>query len=199
MKKLFLSLTICFFYCVSGAQPAQCFTQLTPFSNHKGKMVSQVKMAKEYFMNSTDPAAGNTYEERTANLKNEAKSIFAYYVTQRTNELKTILCKFREEKTCTNGTHSLKVVYGSLTIPDNYIMMPETIEKTQSGDLKAFSINGNRIDFGAGRSSPGRAVAFVSVLARYTDGYISTFIENELAQVRVELNSLNLPTDLALN
>lgn len=178
-------------------QTQECFGDPTPLANHQGRLVSQIKMAKEYFMVSEDPSVVGTYQERTQKLMVEVKSVFDYFINQRTNEYKNVLCKFRNEKTCTNGTHRLKTCDDRLVVPNIYTLVVNSVEKTQSGDLKSFSQNGNTFLFSAGRSSPGRATAFVSVMARYSDSHIKNIIDNELQSVRTELNKLNLPTDLS--
>jgi hypothetical protein len=53
-----------------------------------GELVTKVKLAKEYFMTSTDSDAGKTFEERTNKLTAKVKELFTEYRNSRTNQNK---------------------------------------------------------------------------------------------------------------
>ena len=53
-----------------------------------GELVTKVKLAKEYFMTSTDSDAGKTFEERTNKLTTKVKELFNEYRNSRTNQNK---------------------------------------------------------------------------------------------------------------
>jgi multidrug resistance efflux pump len=53
-----------------------------------GELVTKVKLAKEYFMTSTDVDAGKTYEERTNKLTAKVKELFTEYKNSRTEQNK---------------------------------------------------------------------------------------------------------------
>ena len=53
-----------------------------------GELVTKVKLAKEYFMTSTDADAGKTFEERTTKLTTKVKALFNEYRDSRTDQNK---------------------------------------------------------------------------------------------------------------
>jgi hypothetical protein len=53
-----------------------------------GEIVSKVKLAKEYFMTSSDPDVGRTFDERIANLSKKVKGLFQEYRDTRTAQIK---------------------------------------------------------------------------------------------------------------
>jgi hypothetical protein len=53
-----------------------------------GEMVTKVKLAKEYFMTSSDPDVGRTFDERIANLAKKVKGLFQDYRDTRTAQIK---------------------------------------------------------------------------------------------------------------
>jgi hypothetical protein len=52
-----------------------------------GEIVTKVKLAKEYFMTSSDPDVGRTFDERTANLSKKIKVLFQEYRETRTAQI----------------------------------------------------------------------------------------------------------------
>jgi hypothetical protein len=146
-------------------------------------------------MESTDPSIVSTFEERTQKLKERVQQKLQHFEAQRTAEYKNIVCSYSETKTCTNGTHRLKTCDAQLTVPPIMAIIESSIRKTESGDLKKFSRSGNTFYFAAGRSSPGRATAFVSVQARYSDAYVEEQIAREIATLKAALNNLAIPTE----
>jgi hypothetical protein len=53
-----------------------------------GEIVTKVKLAKEYFMTSTDPGVGRTFDERVENLSKKVKVLFQEYRDTRTAQIK---------------------------------------------------------------------------------------------------------------
>ena len=53
-----------------------------------GELVTKVKLAKEYFMTSTDADAGKTFEERTTKLTAKVKALFNEYRNSRIDQNK---------------------------------------------------------------------------------------------------------------
>ena len=53
-----------------------------------GELVTKVKLAKEYYMTSTDADAGKTFEERTTKLTTKVKALFNEYRDSRTDQNK---------------------------------------------------------------------------------------------------------------
>ena len=53
-----------------------------------GELVTKVKLAKEYFMTSTDADAGKTFEERTTKLTAKVKALFNDYRNSRIDQNK---------------------------------------------------------------------------------------------------------------
>jgi hypothetical protein len=58
-----------------------------------GELVTKVKLAKEYFMTSTDADAGKTYEERTNKLTTKVKELFNDYRNSRIDQNKKVSIK----------------------------------------------------------------------------------------------------------
>jgi hypothetical protein len=51
------------------------------------EIVTKVKLAKEYFMTSSDPDVGRTFDERIANLSKKIKVLFQEYRETRTAQI----------------------------------------------------------------------------------------------------------------
>lgn len=58
-----------------------------------GEIISKVKLAKDYYMTSTDVEAGNTFDDRTVRLSLKVKEIFKEYTAIRTEQNKRDLQK----------------------------------------------------------------------------------------------------------
>jgi hypothetical protein len=63
-----------------------------------GELVTKVKLAKEYFMTSTDSDAGKTFEERINKLTAKVKELFTEYRNSRTNQNKKDSIKSEDSK-----------------------------------------------------------------------------------------------------
>jgi hypothetical protein len=85
-KNLVLSLLLLFSMSIVKAQTA--VNEVSLSIEMSGEIVTKVKLAKEYFMTSTDPDAGRTFDERTANLSKKVKVLFQEYRDTRTAQIK---------------------------------------------------------------------------------------------------------------
>ncbi|MBV7527149.1 MULTISPECIES: hypothetical protein [unclassified Pseudomonas] len=186
----YLWLVALFFSSASWA--ADCTQVISSLESHKKELVADLTIAKKYFMESTDPSVVGTFEERTARLNERTQQKLGYFQAQRTSEYGNIVCKFRKEKTCTNGTHKLKTCGEQLVVPSEYSII--SVDKTANGDLKKYSQSGNTFDFAAGLSSPGKATAYVSVQARYSAQYIQEQVTKDSEQVKIAINNAGIPT-----
>ncbi len=63
-----------------------------------GELVTRVKLAKEYFMTSTDADAGKSFEERTAKLTAKVKALFSEYRNSRIDQNKKDAMKSEDIK-----------------------------------------------------------------------------------------------------
>ena len=63
-----------------------------------GELVTKVKLAKEYFMTSTDADAGKTFEERTTKLTAKVKVLFNEYRNSRIDQNKRDSMKSEDSK-----------------------------------------------------------------------------------------------------
>ena len=85
-KKIVLCLLMLCSITISKAQIVA--NEVPNITEMSGEIVTKVKLAKEYFMNSLDSYAGVTYEERTIKLTNKVKELFKDYRDARTNQSK---------------------------------------------------------------------------------------------------------------
>jgi len=183
-----------------AAPTTKVTNQVHPLNELSGEMVSQVKLAKEYFMTSSDPAAGKDFEERTANLSKRIVQIFQNFRNNRKGEYEKVGFVFSSSDWAT-GKHTPKTV----AIPaDTYIFYQ--IERTTNGDWKGGpTINGiDRKDWKTGdipggnvwwvTGGHGSAQTFWNINARYDQAYISSTIDSEIVAIKGQLHALNLPT-----
>lgn len=200
MKTTFLFFCTLLLSCVSFANETVP-DQPRPLSYYSGELISQVKLAKEYYMTSTDPAAGNTFEERTANLSKKIKSLFETFKQTRTQEYRTLSFQFKGSDWAT-GKHTPKTV----TIPANTYIFSKIV-RTTNGDWKGGPvINGvNRASWFEG-DIPGGSVRWVTgghgkaktnwtITARYSDSYITSLTANDTTALKNMLNAQGLPSE----
>jgi hypothetical protein len=172
-----------------------------PVSQLSGDMVSEIKMAKEYYMTSNAPDAGQTYDERKKNLSTRTRKIFEDFSTKRTNQYKEVRIVFTDYDWKTNGT-----ITTTANIPANVYTFYQ-MQRTTNGDWKGGpSINGaDRSGWFSG-DIPGGAVSWRTgghhhsethwtIRARYADNYISSLVDQDVRSVKSTLQSMNLPTD----
>jgi hypothetical protein len=85
-KKVVLCLLmLCSITFVKAQTAANEVSSVTEMS---GEIVTKVKLAKEYFITSTDPDVGRTFDERVANLSKKVKVLFQEYRDTRTAQIK---------------------------------------------------------------------------------------------------------------
>jgi hypothetical protein len=85
-KKVVLCLLMLCSITIVKAQTA--VNEVSLSTEMSGEIVTKVKLAKEYFMTSTDPDVGRTFDERTANLLKKVKVLFQDYRDTRTAQIK---------------------------------------------------------------------------------------------------------------
>jgi DNA-binding ferritin-like protein len=62
--------------------------EVSSVTEMSGEIITKVKLAKEYFITSTDPDVGRTFDERVANLSKKVKVLFQEYRDTRTAQIK---------------------------------------------------------------------------------------------------------------
>ncbi len=113
--------------------PRSCNTELVPFQgNRMEKVISQVVTAFDYYMKSTDPAAGRTYEERTANFQAEAKRTYAKFGRVRIKDYEVVVCEYYGEDWNKPGDASNAHIQAA----PGFYLLQETLEHTTNGDWK---------------------------------------------------------------
>lgn len=208
MKKIFFGIAISVLAGLSAqaqliANPdnvkEEVFNQVPNLSNIKGTIITNIRIAKEYFMNSTDQAAGHSYQERWSNLLNEVRRNFSGFKSSRTSDYGKVSYTFTDHIECKKSGHDGNLKLCGHTMPINEGCTITSIEKTQNGNLKKWERRGNTFIYAAGKTKPGTARIDVKIKAVYSPEYITkTLLENDLNRIRAELNSLNLPTDLSI-
>lgn len=203
MKTKNLLMVLAMFPAMVLAQVAPTIKETNPVRPLKelsGEMTSQVKLAKEYFMTSLDPAAGKDFEERTANLSKRIANIFQNFRNHRKTAYEKVVFDFSSSDSAT-GRHTPKTV----TIPSNTYIFYRMV-RTTNGDWKGGpTINGvDRTGWTTGDIPGGsvwwvtgghrRAETFWTINARYDLAYISLAIEKEIVDIKAQLHALNLPT-----
>ncbi|MDB5206111.1 MAG: hypothetical protein JWR72_1186 [Flavisolibacter sp.] len=209
MKKLILTASIIIsMICTAKAQltsnpdgvKEEVFNQVSELSSHQGVIVTSIKLAKDYYMNSTDPAAGNTFQQRRANLLKEVKTMFSEFKTARTSEYQKVSYIFTDQIKCKKSGNdgNLKLCWHTMPINEGCTVM--SIVKTENGNMKKWEPSGNTFRYAAGKTSPGTATVDVQIKANYSSEYIKNgLLENDLKTIRAALDALNLPSDLSLS
>lgn len=178
-------------------KPTKCENSVTPFdASMKGKITSQVRTAHQYYIFSTDPNAGNTYEQRTLNLQNEIIKTFQAFMKVRREEYRKTICYYYKTDWNRGGSSS----YRTLTVQPGFYLLTGTLKRTMNGDWKRgpyWLPNGTRptsIKWKTGGHR--RNETFVDIQAVYNEDFIKNTIINELNQARKELNDLGIPTEI---
>lgn len=179
----------------SQDSPVSCDHVVPPFANDRGEVIAKSKVAKEYYL--TSPASddvGHTFDQRTANLRTKIASYFAAYISDRTEKYNLTRCTFHKVKTATSQSGRVRKSE-SIVIDNSFEFIPSTLEHTTNGDMKGGpNINGKSIDWVTGTNS-GRAKTFVRISVRYTQEYIKSSLDSEIAAMKLELNNLGIPTE----
>lgn len=85
MKLKQITLMLLMLLCITVAN-AQSKTNEIPTSEELASdLITKVKMAKEYFMTSTDAAAGTSFDERSDKLSTKVKALFTDYKVRMEN------------------------------------------------------------------------------------------------------------------
>jgi hypothetical protein len=200
MKKLTLSIFV-FLLCFNSIQaqdsPRSCKNPVTPFDEvMKGKITSQVRTAHQYYMHSTDPNAGNTYEQRTANLQAAVVKTFSAFMAARRAEYRKTMCNYYKVDWNQAGNSSWR----TLTVQPGFYLITDSLKRTTNGDWKDgpnWQPNKNfptSITWQTGGHRKNNT--FVDIQARYQEEYIKEVIVKELNLARKELNDLGIPTEL---
>ncbi|TCN58742.1 hypothetical protein D0809_10355 [Flavobacterium circumlabens] len=178
-------------------QPTRCENAVTPFDvNMKGKITSQVRSAHQYYMYSKDPAAGDTYAERTLNLQKEIVKTFQAFMKARREEYRKTVCYYYKVDWNKPGNSSNR----TLTVQPGFYLLTGTLKRTLNGDWKGGpvwspnEINPTSITWRTGGHK--KSNTFVDIQAVYDQNYVDNTIINELNQARKELNDLGIPTEL---
>jgi len=199
LKNIILSLMLLF--SASVAKPQSITNQVPSISEFSGEIVSKVKLAKEYFMESNGPDVGRDFEERTANLSKRIVALFQEFREKRTTQYQNVQIVFTGSDWAT-GKHTSKTV----SIPNDVYIFTKIV-RTTNGDWK-----GGPIINGADRSKwfegdiPGGSVTWVTgghgsaetawtINAKYSAAYISSTINNEEKSIKEALHAVNLPTE----
>lgn len=166
------------------------------------ELISRGKLAKDYFMTSTDEAAGKTFDERMGNLAKRIRVSLQEFAAKRTQHYKETRIQFSGSDWATRK-HTPKL---EEIAADTYIFT--AIERTRNGDWKGGpTIAGVDRAGWTGGDIPGGSVWWVTgghghaetywkIDARYADSYIARVVNEEVGRARKRLNVLNIPADL---
>lgn len=177
--------------------PTSCTNNVSIFNHHmKGKITSQARSAYQYFLTSSDPAAGSTYTERMANFNSEISKTFQAFMSARRAEYRLTRCYYESGIQANAG----KTKTGSVIAQPGFIFLTQTINRTTSGEWKGGPYYApNDIEptsftwvTGGNRTSK----TFVNILAKYQEEYIKKSILSELSTAKEELNDLGIPVDI---
>ncbi|MDH6251044.1 hypothetical protein M2347_000771 [Chryseobacterium sp. H1D6B] len=178
-------------------KPTKCDNPVSRFDDiMKGKITSQVRTAHQYFMNSPDPNAGNTYGQRTANLQTEIARTFQAFMSIRKEEYKKTVCSYYDVDWNQQGRSSNR----TLTVQPGFYLLTNTLKRTMNGDWKGGPVwtpnetSPTSITWRTGGHR--RSDTFVDIQAMYADEYTKNTIINELNIARKELNDLGIPTEI---
>ena len=188
---LLLLMAFCF-PAIAQDAPVSCENPLPEFNDAvKGKITSQIKTAYQYFMYSTDIAAGNTYEQRMSNFNDAALMTLNEFVRLRKREYRATICSYHKEDWNKPGNSSRR----TLTCQPGFYLLQETLVRTTNGDWKGgpwWKENSITWKTGGHRASKTK----VDIKAKYAERSIQNGITAELNFVRKELNDLGIPTSL---
>lgn len=177
--------------------PVKVENAITAFDdNMKGKITSQVRTAHQYYMNSSDPNAGNTYEQRTTNLQTEIVKTFQAFMKARQIEYRKTKHYYYKEDWNKPGNSSKRTI----TVQSGFYLLTGSINRTMNGDWKGGPVwkpnETQPISITWKTGGHGKSKTFVDIHAMYKEAFIKTSIINELNQARKELNDLGIPTEL---
>jgi hypothetical protein len=152
-------------------------------------------------MESPDSAAGQTFEQRTANLSKRIKSIFKEFAEKRKKEYQKVRFEFSSSDWATGHITSKTVVIRG----DTYIFTK--IKRTENGDWKKGpTINGiNRSSWFSGdidggsvtwsTGGHGRADTKWIIYGKFSDSFIDSKVKEDVIAIKEILNNEKLPAD----
>ncbi|WP_126971539.1 hypothetical protein [Gynurincola endophyticus] len=194
---LLVSIVLSTNFILAQDRPVSCENAVTPFNDlMKGRIISQVRTAHQYFMNSPDAGAGKDYTERTNNLQKEITRTFEAFILARKSEYKKTICRYYKTDWNKAGESSNR----TLTVQPGFYLLTDSLKRTKNGDWKGgpnWKPNKNfptSITWSTGGHR--RNETFVDIKAVYKDDFIEKMILSELNAVRKELHELGIPTEL---
>jgi hypothetical protein len=171
-------------------------------SKYIGELVSKSKVAKDYYMYSTDEAAGRTFEERTKNLAKHIVPLLKEFADLRKGHYRAAAMTFKGSDWAT-GKHTSKT---EVIAADTYTFT--SIDRTTNGDWKGGpEIAGiDRSGWSSG-DIPGGSVTWITgghhhadtywvITAKYAESFIERAVQSELEEAKKELYELKIPTEL---
>ena len=169
--------------------PRSCANSVSSFDEIiKGKITSQIKTAHNYFMNSIDSAAGNSYEQRTANFNIAVKKTFQEFMKVRREEYQKTICSYYKEDW--NSTQSSSSSWRTITCQTGFILISSSIKTT--GPI----IDGPLFTSTTVKWKTGRPKTSVDIQAKYDENYIVKIIIVELNKAQIDLNATGIPTEV---
>lgn len=177
--------------------PEKCENPVSNFYDEmKGRIISQVRSAHHYYLNSKDPGVGNDYTERMANFQIENGKTFSAFMKARRLEYQKTLCSYSASVKANAGDTKT----ATLTAQTGFHFIPASIVRTQSGEWKGgpyyYPNETEPTSFswktGGNRSSRTN----VKISAKYKEDFIKSSIEAEIAVATKELNDLGIPVDI---
>lgn len=186
----------------TDSQSPEVTKPVPPANEYIAELVSKSKLAKDYYMHSPDEAAGRSFEERTKNLSKYISALLREFIGKRKEQYGAAAMIFRGSDWAT-GKHTEKTE----VIPLNTYTFT-SIDRTTNGDWKGGpKIAGvDRTDWRSG-DIPGGSVTWTTgghhhsetywvITAKYAESFIETAVQTELAEVKKQLNDLNIPAEL---
>lgn len=173
-----------------------CENQVPLFdSSARDQIAARIKTAYQYHMTSTDPAAQGTYEQRLERFNTAATADLRAFRDLRRSQYQATVCRYDgSRRTSGRGARSAT----TLTVAEGQYLLRETLERTTNGDWKGGPNYGGPADaptsitWVTGGYRPART--FVRIQAKYSESFIRTRVQQELADVRRVLADANIPT-----
>lgn len=181
---------------VTFAGPVFCENPIQAFnSSVRDQIVARIKTAYEYFLHSQDPAAQGTYEQRMERFNSAAAAELRTFRDLRRSQYQATRCRYEATNhTTSRGARDAK----TLTVDEGHYLLRETLERTTNGDWKGGPDYGGPADaptsitWVTGGYRP--ADTFVRIWAKYSESFIRTKVQEELADIRKVLADANIPT-----
>jgi hypothetical protein len=175
-------------------KPTQCNPGLAVFEDvWRDRIVSTVATAYKYFMESRDPAAGNSYTERTKNFHEACQATFMEFANQRFTDYRAVRCLYQgKDWNKPGGASNAHIICQA-----GFELLPGTLSRTTNGDWKGgptYNADNTQMTWRTG--GHGRSETFAHIWSKYKDAAIPENIKAELNAVRSILNARDIPTNL---